>query len=148
MGRHLLRKGRAKRSTEDTLRLRILKLRGFKRGRAEGEWKSGEDFFIGWIEGESKRRKSPREHVVPSRTKPLGSDKGHGFKGGRKPLKHRSKAERFWRKVQERRDEGAILHRSPLRRKALKGEAQECWELKEASKGLRSKKAIERVAKP
>jgi hypothetical protein len=32
--------------------------------------------------------------------------------------------------------------------KALKGEAQKCWRLKEASKGLKRLNTIERVAKP
>jgi len=43
--------------------------------------------------------------------------------------------------------EGTLL-RSPKRRKALKGEAQERWELKEASKGCEARTPIERVAKP
>jgi hypothetical protein len=38
--------------------------------------------------------------------------------------------------------------RSSGRRKALKGEAQERWELKEASKEVRAFKTGERVAKP
>jgi len=36
---------------------------------------------------------------------------------------------------------------SSKRRKALKSEAQECWELKEAPKGIEAK-GVERVAKP
>jgi len=40
------------------------------------------------------------------------------------------------------------LIRSPKRRKALKGEAQERWELKEASEGVRTERLVERVAKP
>jgi len=38
--------------------------------------------------------------------------------------------------------------RSSIGRKALKGEAQERWELKEAPKGVRELDANERVAKP
>jgi len=40
------------------------------------------------------------------------------------------------------------LLRSPKRSKALKGEAHERWELKEASKGDWTEMLIERVAKP
>jgi len=46
----------------------------------------------------------------------------------------------------ERREE--TLFRSLKRRKALKGEAQERRELKEASRGCGAKNLIERVAKP
>jgi hypothetical protein len=51
-----------------------------------------------------------------------------------KPLKRRYEAERFCRKAQERK--GRWIHRSdhPGGDKALKGEAQECWGLKKASK--------------
>jgi len=38
--------------------------------------------------------------------------------------------------------------RSPERRKALKGEAQERWGLKEASTGRETDRRAERVAKP
>jgi len=40
------------------------------------------------------------------------------------------------------------LLRSLKRRKTLKGETQERWELKEASEGFRIKEPTERVAKP
>jgi len=40
------------------------------------------------------------------------------------------------------------LLRSSDGRKALKGETQERWELKEASKGCEARQPIERVAKP
>jgi hypothetical protein len=43
--------------------------------------------------------------------------------------------ERFCEKAYERKGETERLHRSPERRKALKGESQERWELKEASQG-------------
>jgi len=38
--------------------------------------------------------------------------------------------------------------RSPERRKALKGKAQERWRLKEASEGVGAEMLVERVAKP
>jgi hypothetical protein len=63
-------------------------------------------------------------------------------------LEHRYKAERFCRKVQGRKQDFERGFGSRKRRKALKGESQECWELKEASKGLRVAKTVERVAKP
>jgi hypothetical protein len=40
----------------------------------------------------------------------------------------------FCQKVQERKEEFERTPRSPDRRKALKSEAQECWELKEIPK--------------
>jgi hypothetical protein len=63
-------------------------------------------------------------------------------------LEHRQKASKvFWKSagtegIFERR------FRSQVRRKALKGESQECWGLRKASKGLGSWEAVERVAKP
>jgi hypothetical protein len=50
--------------------------------------------------------------------------------------------------VQGRREVFERELRSQVRRKALKGESQECWELKEASEGLSSWETVERVAKP
>jgi hypothetical protein len=65
-----------------------------------------------------------------------------------KPLKRRGKAWKvLLRSARVEREEGTLL-RSLKRRKALKGEAQERWELKEASKGCEAKNSIERVAKP
>jgi hypothetical protein len=50
--------------------------------------------------------------------------------------------------VQEWRGGFERIHRPLGRRKALKSEAQERWELKEASKGVGTKKVARRVAKP
>jgi len=50
------------------------------------------------------------------------------------------------RKSGKRTEETLI--RSLRRRKALKGETQERWRLKEASEGLKVERRIERVAKP
>jgi hypothetical protein len=38
--------------------------------------------------------------------------------------------------------------RSPRKRKALKGETQECWGLKKIPKGEARRHTVERVAKP
>jgi len=43
-------------------------------------------------EGEPGTSKRPKRAKVPSRTKHPRSNKGYGSIGGRKPLKHRSKA--------------------------------------------------------
>jgi len=65
--------------------------------------------------GEPERSESSREQTVPTRAKHSGSKKGHGFLGGRKPLKRRGEVERFCREAQERRGEfGRILR--PFRR--------------------------------
>lgn len=65
-----------------------------------------------------------------------------------KSLKHRCEVERFYKKVQERREVEVTLLRSSERSKALKGEAHERWKLKEVSKGSGASFYIQRVAKP
>lgn len=71
-----------------------------------------------------------------------------GFSDESKPLKHRCKVERFYKKVQERREVEVTLLRSSERSKALKSEAHERWELKEVSKGHGASFCVDRVAKP
>jgi hypothetical protein len=51
------------------------------------------------------------------------------------------------RKAQERREKFERVFRPLERRKALKGESQECWELRETSQD-EGADTIERVAKP
>jgi hypothetical protein len=49
-----------------------------------------ETLFKGFWWGERLRcPKASREQEVPSRTNPLGSEKGHSFSGGMKPLELR-----------------------------------------------------------
>jgi len=74
--------------------------------RTEGRFQSGEDFEKGWVGGEPERSKSLGEQKSPTRAKPLGSEKGNGFSGGMKPLKHRYQVVGFGRRVHERRGEG------------------------------------------
>jgi len=83
--------------------------------------------------GEPERSESSGEQKVPTRAKDLGSKKGHGFPGGRKPLEHRGKVVMVL--PGSAGAEGGLerVRRSPGRRKALKSEAQERWGLKEAS---------------
>jgi hypothetical protein len=75
-------------------------------------------------EGEPERLESSREQEVPTRAKHLGSEEGHGFLGGRKPLEHRGKvmkvlpesagAERGFRKDPSTiREEKSSEERSP-----------------------------------
>jgi hypothetical protein len=91
------------------------------------------------VEGEPKRPESPREQKVPPRINRSGSKRGTRLTGREKaagaPV---SSSERFDRKAPERRERRETFFRSFCRRKALKGEAQECWRLKEASKGVTS----------
>jgi hypothetical protein len=54
----------------------------------------------------------------------------------------------FCGEAQERREEEGTLLGSLTWRKALKGEAQGCWGLKEASEGRCAGRLVERVAKP
>jgi hypothetical protein len=77
--------------------------------------------------------------TVPTRAKDSGSNQGHGFLGGNKPLERRGKVTRFCRKAQERRGESERVFRSPGRIKALKSEAHERGGLKEIPKGLGAK---------
>jgi hypothetical protein len=66
----------------------------------------------------------------------LGSEKGHGFSGGIKPLERRCEAGRVSQQSAGAEGGWETIRRSPGRRKALKGEAQERWGLKEAFKGF------------
>jgi len=84
----------------ETLRSSRLKTLGFTEGKVEGlSWTKSEkgrkeerDFFSGVKRGKPERSESSREQKAPTRTNPLGSREGHGFSGGRKPLKRRSEA--------------------------------------------------------
>jgi hypothetical protein len=67
---------------------------------------------------------------------------------GIKPLKRRCEAERSHKKAQEWKEEAVTLLRPSGRSKALKGEAQERWELRDASKGYEVTLYVKRVAKP
>jgi len=86
--------------------------------------------------GRAREVESPGEQELPARIKRSGGDKGDGFSDGRKPLERRCKAEQVLQGSAgaERSSETGIS--SSGRRKALKGEAQERGELKEASEGL------------
>ena len=87
-------------------------------------------------EGEPERSKGPREQEAPPRSKPLGKQEGarlFWWDGSR--WSSGPRPSRFGRKEPERKDERRLSYRSPERSKALKGEAPECRELKEALRG-------------
>lgn len=67
---------------------------------------------------------------------------------GIKPLKRRCEVERSYKKAQEWKEEGETFLRPSERSKALKGEAQERWKLRDASEGQRVSFYVMRVAKP
>jgi len=71
-----------------------------------------------------------------------------GFLGGIKPLKRRCEVERSYKKAQEWREEEVTLLRPSGRSKALKGEAQERWRLRDASEEYVVTFYVQRVAKP
>jgi len=71
-----------------------------------------------------------------------------GFLDGIKPLKRRCEVERSYKKAQEWREEAVTLLRPSGRRKALKGEAQERWRLRDASEECVVMFYVMRVAKP
>jgi hypothetical protein len=85
-----------------------------------------------------ERSEVPGEQELPTRLKYSGSAKGDGFFGGRKPLERRCKAEQVLQGSAGAEQGPETGVGSPKRRKALKGEAQERGELKEASEGLES----------
>jgi hypothetical protein len=92
----------------------------------------------GSAEGEPERSESPGEQELPARNKHSGGRKGDGFSGGKKPLERGCKAEQVLQGSAGAEGNPETGTRSPGRRKALKGEAQERGELKEASLGLAS----------
>lgn len=87
-----------------------------------------------------QRRENPRgrntqeSNLAPTRAKHSGSDEGHGWFGGRKPLRRRCEAVWSRREARERREDRETGLRSSGWSKALKGEARERWRLKNASK--------------
>lgn len=108
---------------------------GFLEGRKGAN--DERDVVWGRSEGRPEGSQSPGEHKPPPRRKKLGSVKGDGSSEGRKPLRRRFQAERFGKGARERREGRETFSRFFDGRKALKGKAQECWELKEASEGRR-----------
>jgi len=112
-----------------------LVLQGTGEERARGEEEGGDALFQGLsgrISPRGEKAQESRESLT--RTNPLGSQRRERlFWGELKPLKHRKKAERFFSQVQEWRGGFERIHRPLGRSKALKREAQERWELKEAS---------------
>jgi hypothetical protein len=108
---------------------------GFLEGRKGAS--DERDIVRGRFAGRPEGSESPRKQQPPPRRKKLGSVKGDGSSEGRKSLRRRFQAERFGKGARERREGRETLSRSFDGRKALKGKAQECWELKEASEGRR-----------
>lgn len=135
-GRRPFRWERARPCAEETLRSRgWLVERPTSKRRARGDTRGGEDLLSGHTEGEPERLRGPREQKPPTRRKRLGSKEGDGSVGGIKSLERRREAYKVLRQsAGTERGEGT-LPRSQTGRKALKGEAQGCWGLKEASEG-------------
>jgi hypothetical protein len=104
-------------------------------GRTRGGLRRGEDVSGGWDEGEPERLKGPGEQEAPTRFKRLGEQKGvrlfRGDEAAEAPMRSR---EVLQGSAGAERGRETFL-RSSGRRKALKGEAQERGELKEASTG-------------
>lgn len=129
--------GREPSGSEESPRVRVRF--GGNAGFLEGRKGASDerDVVRGRFEGRPEGSQSPREQKPPPRRKKLGSVKGDGSSEGRKPLRRRFQAERFGKGARERREGRETFSRSFDGRKALKGKAQECWELKEASEGRR-----------
>jgi hypothetical protein len=105
-------------------------------GKGARGWERG-DFFLRYAWRRPKRLEGPGEQEALTRRNELGGSKGYGFLDGRKPLERRWEAflKGFFRGAQERREFSGRGIRSFKRRKALKGEARECSELRETSEG-------------
>jgi hypothetical protein len=114
----------------------------------EGILRRGEDVSGGRDEGEPERLEGPGEQEAPTRTKPPGEQKGvrlfRGDEAAEAPMRGREVSQGSARAERGRE----TFLRSPGRRKALKGEAQERRGLKEASTGRGIGRRAERVAKP
>jgi hypothetical protein len=64
-------------------------LKGYRRDKDEREDREREAFDLAQAEGKPERQEGPREQEALSRSKPPGSEKGHGFNDGMKSLKRR-----------------------------------------------------------
>jgi hypothetical protein len=116
----------------------------------KGEEKSGDDFFLGRFERKPEELESPGEQIRPRPELILWvAVRGAALSVGESRWSTAGKLIEFSWKVQERNWGWETDSESPKGRKALEGEAQECWRLKKASKvrAARSTSA-ERVAKP
>jgi hypothetical protein len=101
--------------------------------------------------GEDLRGRKPRRARAPPRPKKVEErQRGYGCLRGVNPLECRYKAE-LWFGFVGKHQSGTVVRKSDrLRRwrKALKGEAQERYKLKQACQGQRRADTAERVAKP
>jgi hypothetical protein len=98
------------------------------------EPKKGEAFW-GVVRRESLRGRNTQESKSPRLGLNVwGGREGDGFSDGIKPLERRCEAEEVSQGSAGAEGSGETQDRSSGRRKALEGEAQECRELKEASR--------------
>jgi len=86
--------------------------------------------------GRAREAETSGEQELPTWINDPGSAKGDGFSDGRKPPERRRKAEQVLRGSAGVEGSLETGIRSSERRKALEREAQERWELKEASEGF------------
>jgi hypothetical protein len=63
----------------------------------------GRGFHGGPVDERTREAGTPREQEVPTWVNNLGSEEGHGFVGGIKPLERRRRAERLCGGAQERK---------------------------------------------
>jgi len=92
-----------------------------------------------------RRSKSPGEQSAPTQPNPLGSSEEYSFFCGIKPLERRYKVFGCANRIAEgfvgKRRSGETFSKGKSRprgrKKALKGESPECWELKEVPQGHR-----------
>jgi len=87
------------------------------------------------VEREPERSKALREPGPRPDLIHPGARRGTAFMGGETRWSAGPRPLRFWEKAPERREERETSFRSPWRRKASRGEAQERGELKEAFVG-------------
>jgi hypothetical protein len=116
-----------------TLRLnRAHSVRG-EGGKGERGRRRGRRSFSRVVRGSTWEVIRPKRAKGPALDQKSGVRKGPGFSDGTKPLERRVEVLRgFNLKRRDGEEFSRRRLRSSERRNALKGEAQECWELKEA----------------
>jgi hypothetical protein len=103
--------------------------------------------FRGPVEGEPERSEAQESSSALPRVNRSGAPKGAAGSTGSNRWGADARPGRFCRKARERRGVGETRSRSSGRKKALKGEAHERWELKDVPEGSGAD-ATERVDKP
>jgi hypothetical protein len=110
-------------------------LRGFEDPRMERESFEGEAQREGFREGDARETQKPKRAKVPTWINRLGSKEGTRLSGWDQAAEASMRGREVSQSSAGAERGAETLLRSSIWSKALKGEAQECVELKEALKG-------------